>query len=67
MFCTSISSLQRQAFKINSNFLNSINKDRDLFEECGYLMPEFLSKVILPHASSILRRHFNNNKDIQTI
>lgn len=66
-FCTSISSLQRQAFKINSEFLDIIYKFRGLFEECGYLMPEFLSKVILPHASGILRSHFDKNKDIQTI
>ncbi|XP_057432166.1 probable DNA-directed RNA polymerase [Lotus japonicus] len=67
MFCTSISSLQRQAFKINSIFLKSILENRELFEESGYLMPEYLSKVILHHASGILRNHFDKNKDIQTI
>ncbi|KAG4946751.1 hypothetical protein JHK87_042758 [Glycine soja] len=66
-FCTSISSLQRQSFKINSNFLNFILENRELLEECGYLMPEFLSKVILAHASRKLRSHFEKNKDIQTI
>jgi DNA-directed RNA polymerase len=66
-FCTSISSLQRQAFKINTVFLNCILEHRDLFEDSGYLMPEFLSKVILHNASGILRSHFDKNKDIQTI
>lgn len=44
-----------------------MNSPTSLFEECGYLMPEFLSKVILPHASGILRTHFDKHKDIKTI
>ncbi|XP_027333857.1 uncharacterized protein LOC113848504 [Abrus precatorius] len=65
--CTSISSLQRQAFKINSPLLNCIINHRALFEDYGFLMPEFLSKAILPRATGILRRHFNKNRDIESI
>ncbi|KAK7293365.1 hypothetical protein RJT34_16229 [Clitoria ternatea] len=65
--CTSISSLQRQAFKINSPLLNCIIEHIALFEDGGFLMPEFLSKVILPHASGILRTQYDKNKDIKTI
>jgi DNA-directed RNA polymerase len=65
MLCTSISSLQRQAFRINSPILNCIISHRALFEESGFLMPEFLSKVILPRASGILRSHYEKNSKIK--
>ena len=65
--CTTISSLQRQAFKIKTNLLNCIINHRSLFEDYGFLMPEFLSKAILARATGILRKHFHNNQDIQSI
>ena len=58
-FCTVISSLQRNAFKINTILLKDILENRPFYEKHGFLMPSFLNHVILSKASGILRTHLD--------
>ena len=42
--------LQSQAFEINSELMEFINKNEELLVQSGLLMPRFLASVNIPEA-----------------
>lgn len=65
--CESINWLQRQAFKINSSFLEFITKNVDKMVLNGLLMPEFLSNIPMNDAIKLLRECYMNYDAIHSI
>jgi DNA-directed RNA polymerase len=50
-----INGLQSQAFEINTDFLNFINKNYDELVKSGFLMPKFLSSLNVSKTITLLR------------
>lgn len=65
--CNSISWLQRQAFQINSQFLEFIIHNMDEMVIHGLLKPEFLSNITMNDASKLLRECYMNSEKIHPI
>lgn len=65
--CNSISWLQRQAFQINSQFLEFIINNMDEMVINGFLKPEFLSNITMNDASKLLRECYMNYDKIHPI
>lgn len=53
--CSVMNKLQRQAFKINSEWLKLIQENEDLFVEYGILLPIFLASLNIKEVSNLLR------------
>ncbi len=65
--CNSISWLQRQAFQINSQFLEFIIHNMDEMVINGLLKPEFLSNITMNDASKLLRECYIHYDKIHPI
>ncbi|XP_050217571.1 probable DNA-directed RNA polymerase [Mercurialis annua] len=62
--CRVMNKLQRQAFKINSDWLQFILKYEDMFVEYGFLMPKFLASINISDVSNLLREFHIKDKVI---
>lgn len=65
--CDVMNKLQRQAFRINSDWLKFLLDHEDLFVEYGYLMPRFLASLNIKDVSSLLRKFHTEDKVINQL
>ena len=65
--CSVMNKLQGQAFQINTDFLNFIQRNEQAFVDEGYLMPPFLSDIHMKGIIPILRECFMNDKQINKL
>lgn len=59
-----MNTLQRQPFKINSDWLKFILENENSFVEYGYLMPRFLASINIKDVSILLREFHMKNEVI---
>jgi sulfatase maturation enzyme AslB (radical SAM superfamily) len=65
--CNVMNNLQRQAFKINSEYLQYLQDNYKVFVEYGFLMPQFLSSLNIKDASDLLREFYMKDEVIKEL
>lgn len=65
--CLYMNSLQAQAFEINKDVLDFINKNYDFLVKSGLLMPRFLASLNIPNAINKLRNSYLEAQSISQV
>lgn len=67
VLCNTMNYLQAQAFEINVDVLNFINKNYDELVKSGLLMPRFLATLNIAEATNLLRKTYIGDTSMRKV